>query len=74
MREDHTNIDVMCAHVLGLGQYINTYKYRLGRYHVAVLLSIYCDMYRIALHVLRYVSYWMTSVSSQPYHILTLIR
>ena len=33
---------------------------------VAVLVSIYCDTYHIALYVSRYVSYRMTAVSSQP--------
>ena len=37
---------------------------------VAVSVWIYRDMYRVTLHVSRYVSYRMTAVSSQPYNLV----
>ena len=37
---------------------------------VAVSVWIYRDMYRVALHVSRYVSYRMTAESSQPYNLV----
>ena len=43
------------------------YQYTTGiaLLSVAVSVSIYCDMFHIALHVSRYVSHRMTAVSSQ---------
>ena len=45
------------------------YQYTTGivLLSVAVLVLIYRDTYRIALHVSRYLSYRITAVSSQPY-------